>query len=248
MKLIGGAKLNSKVYIFDYGTNITDVSVLLAGKGMGEIWKIPCIGIYIDHPRAKIIVDTGVNDLNSPGSTNWKHENTDQQTAIYQLSRMNVKPEEINYVISTHLHYDHCGNNYLFPNAKVIVRREEMEKAFVPITKDDITYHRPDFDRDLNYELIPNGLDFELIDGVMILSTPGHTAGSQSVVVQTSKGNVLYSGDCIYTYENWEKNWLPGICYSAELQEKSVAKLKQLRDIILIPGHDPNFNLKQQLF
>ncbi|BCV21394.1 N-acyl homoserine lactonase family protein [Moorella sp. Hama-1] len=233
----------AKVYILDLGTNITDTSVLLAGKGMGEIIDIPVFGIFIDHPQAKIVVDTGVNDLNSPGARNWKHKHSDKQTVVEQLKLHGVTVEGINYVISTHLHYDHAGNNHLFPNARIIVRREELEKAYVPITPGDIAYYREDFDRPLNYDLIPNGLDFELVDGVYVLSTPGHTAGSQSVLVKTTDGNVLYPGDAVYTFENWEQDILPGICYSGQQQWATMAKLKRIRDVILLPGHEPNLDL-----
>jgi len=235
--------MNAKVYVLDYGTNLTDVSVLLAGKGMGQVIKIPVFGVFIDHPHAKIVVDTGVNNVNAPGPANWKHQHSETQTTVEQLKLHGVDASAIDYVISTHLHYDHAGNMHVFPRAKVIVRREELEKAYVPIEPGDITYNREDFDRALNYVLVPNGLDFELVDGVRVLSTPGHTAGSQSVLVETSDGNVLYAGDAVYMYENWEKNVLPGICYSAEKQWESIAKLKTLRNLVLLPGHEPKLNL-----
>lgn len=239
--------MNSRVYILDFGSNTHDISILLGGQRMGEICTIPIIGIYIDHPQAKIIVDTGVNDKKSPGALHFKHEHNENQTIKAQLNKIGINCEDINYVISSHLHYDHCGNNHLFPNAKVLVRRAELEKAYVPISPNDIAYYRPDFDRkELKYCILPNELDFELLDGISLIWTPGHSAGSQSVLIKTSEGNVLYAADAVYTLENWEKDILPGICYSGELQEKSIAKLKLIRDLILIPGHDPKLSLNRK--
>ena len=239
--------MNSKVYVLDFGNNTHDISILLSGQRIGEICTIPIIGIYIDNPQCKIIVDTGVSDIKSPGAINFNHKHNEKQTVTAQLAEIGVRCEDINYVISSHLHYDHCGNNHLFPNAKVLVRRAELEKAYVPVSYGDITYYRPDFDRkELKYMLLPNELDFELAEDILVLWTPGHTAGSQSVLIKTSEGNVLYAADTVYTLENWEKNIMPGICYSNELQEKSVAKLKLIRNLILIPGHDPEISLKRK--
>ncbi|HBF39712.1 MAG TPA: hypothetical protein DDW50_20655 [Firmicutes bacterium] len=243
---MGGSNMNGIVHLLDYGYNMADYSIFIAGANQGQRVKIPVMGCYIDHPEAKIVVDTGVSDPKAPGAVDCQHVHTEKQTPLEQLKKLGVKPEEIKYLVITHLHYDHAGAMNLFPNAKVIVRREELKEAYVPMAKDDINYYRPDFDRkDVNYDLIPNGLDIELADGITVLSVPGHTVGTQCVVIKTSEGPVIYAADSVYWYKNWEENKLPGILYSAEKFDMSIAKMKAIRGGILIPGHEPTLDLNR---
>lgn len=247
MRRKGGRALNTTVHILDYGTNVCDFSELVVGQGQGRRVKIPCIGLFIDHPKAKILVDTGVSDLNTWQAKNWEHTQSAEQTPMAQLAKHGVHPDEIDCVVLTHLHWDHCGNSHCFPKAKIFVRREELEKAYVPLTKNDVVFDRSAFDRNLDYEIVPNGIDFELCQGVSVISSPGHSAGLQSVLVSTRIGNVLYASDAMYTYLNWYKKLMPGICYNSELHARSAAKLRAYRDVILVPSHDPELDIRQTL-
>ena len=236
--------MNAKVHLLDYGYNFADYSILIAGTNQGQRVKVPIIGCYIDHPEAKIVVDCGVSNPNGPGALGCQHVHSEVQTPVQQLRKLGISPEEIDYLVLTLLHFDHAGAIKDFPNAKVVVRREELKEAFVPLVKDDINYYRPDFDRnDINWELIPNGLDLELVDGVTLLSVPGHTPGTQSVVIRTSEGPVIFAGDSVYMFENWRENKLPGILDNAERFLYSVAKMKAIRGGILIPGHEPSIDI-----
>jgi len=233
----------SKVYILDYGKNEAESSDLIVGRNPGVKVTTPIIGLYIDHPEGKILIDTGVEDGESDIARKLHHHHTEQQTPVRQLERLGVKPEQIDYVILTHLHWDHCGCTHHFPKAKIIVRREELEKAFVPVNRNDQVYRREDFDKDLDYHIVPNGLDFELLEGIKVISTPGHSAGMQSILISTKDGNVLYASDAMNTYDNWNFGLLPGICFSTQQQEYTIAKLKTYRDVIFVPSHDIKLDL-----
>jgi glyoxylase-like metal-dependent hydrolase (beta-lactamase superfamily II) len=79
-------------------------------------------------------------------------------------------------------------------------------------------YRRVDFDDDaIQWELLPNG--------VTILSVPGHTSGTQNVLVQTSEGPVIFASDSEYWHRNWKQSRIPGICYSVDEWMKSVARV-----------------------
>jgi len=233
----------SKVYILDYGKNEAESSDLIVGRNPGVKVTTPIIGLYIDHPEGKVLIDTGVEDGESDIARKLHHHHTEQQTPVRQLERLGVKPEQIDYVILTHLHWDHCGCTHHFPKAKIIVRREELEKAFVPVNRNDQVYRREDFDKDLDYHIVPNGLDFELLEGIKVISTPGHSAGMQSILISTKDGNVLYASDAMNTYDNWNFGLLPGICFNTQQQEYTIAKLKTYRDVIFVPSHDIKLDL-----
>jgi glyoxylase-like metal-dependent hydrolase (beta-lactamase superfamily II) len=86
---------------------------------------------YIKGSTTPIIVDSGV-PKGLHAEYGWKEWSEPGWDLIEHLERFNVKPENVGYVIHTHLHMDHCGLNDLFPNAKFVVQRRELEVAAVP--------------------------------------------------------------------------------------------------------------------
>jgi len=238
--------MGTKMHLLDYGYNLADNSIFIAGENPGKRVKIPIMGCYIDHPKAKILVDTGVSDPKQIAAMECQYAGTAETNAVAQLKKLGVAAEEIDYVIVTHLHWDHGGGIRLFPKAKVFVRREELREAFVPAVKGDMNYRRADFDDDsIRWELLTNGVDHELVEGVTIMSVPGHTSGTQNVLVKTSEGPVIFAADSVYWYRNWDENRIPGICFSVESWMSSVARMKAISGVTLIPGHEPTIDMSR---
>ena len=235
-----------KLHLLDFGHNLADNSIFIAGEDPGKRVKIPVMGCYIDHPKAKILVDTGVSDPRQIAAVECQYTGTPETNAVRQLKKLGVDAASIDYVIITHLHWDHAGGIKLFPKAKVFVRREELKEAFVPTVKGDMNYHRVDFDdENIPWEFLQNGVDHELVEGVTLLSVPGHTAGTQNVLIQTSEGPVIYASDTVYWYRNWNENRIPGICYSVPEWLNGMAKMKAIRGVTIIPGHEPTVDLSR---
>lgn len=235
--------MSTKIHLLDFGSNDADNSIFVAGENPGKRVRIPILGAYVDHPDAKILIDTGVSDARQPMAVECQYAGTAATNAKSQLAKLGVKLEDIDCVVATHLHWDHTGGIRLFPKAKVFVRREELKEAFVPAVKGDLNYHRPDFDdAGIPWELLPNDIDVEIAEGVTLLSVPGHTAGTQSVLIQTAEGPVIYASDSVYWYRSWNELKLPGICFSVDSWLKSVAKMKAVRGVTLIPGHEPSID------
>src|SRR5205823_1432711 len=102
---------------------------------------------------------------------------------------------QVALVVNTHLHFDHCGGNRLFAGRPIHVQRRELADAR---SEEDYTIPEwVDFVGALYEEL--DG-DAELIPGVSVITTPGHTRGHQCVVVTTSAGPVVIGGDVAYQY------------------------------------------------
>jgi glyoxylase-like metal-dependent hydrolase (beta-lactamase superfamily II) len=237
--------MKAKVHILYYGSHMSPMSDLIAGAGKsGEKILTPSLGMFIDHPDAKIVVDTGWNDDVPQIGRDMGHVYTPEHTPVGQLAKLGVDPRDIDYVVLTHMHFDHVGGVRHFPGARILVRRAELEKAFVPPKNSEFLYLRPDFDvPNIRYETIDGDMDYVICPGVTLISTPGHSAGSQSILVETEAGRVLYAGDALYLYENWERKLMPGICYSQPLQLATLSKLSGLGPFELIPGHDPKVDL-----
>lgn len=160
-----------------------------------------------------IIVDTG-----SP---------QDRQFMLDALGAEDLLPEDIFYVICTHGHSDHTGNNNLFPDATFIVSHD--------ICKGDLyTFH--DF---------KSGKNFMLDDDVQVMPTPGHTGQDISVLVRTKEGAAAVVGDLFECERDLEDEglWRASSELPAE-QEKSRGRVLAMADII-VPGHGDRFKVKR---
>ncbi|MFQ5930397.1 MAG: MBL fold metallo-hydrolase [Acidobacteriota bacterium] len=139
---------------------------------------------------------------------------------LRELQRFEVRPEEVDFVINTHYHFDHCGGNTrlegdkivpTFPNATYIVRRQEYEDASHPNERTVATYFphnwKPLEERGL-LRIIDQ--DEEIIPGVTAVHTPGHTAGHQSVKVESQGKTLFYIADLCPTSAHVPLPWIMG--------------------------------------
>jgi 4-pyridoxolactonase len=243
-----------KVYIIDGGTFIQDKSIATFAVGIGQPMTSQVYSVYVDHPEAKIIIETGMDPDIWPPLVKQilKANQRPEQRLDNALKRLGVKPEDVDIVINTHLHADHCSFNRLFKNATWLIQREELRQAYVPEVH-EITYVRECFDVGLKAELLDG--DYEVVKGVTILDTRGHTAGHQSIAIETEKSGVfLITGDAAMTRENFygsertsPHGWPCSPVIDARQYMRSLAKMKRfvreteaktLKTCNIIFGHD----------
>ena len=195
--------MTTKVYFIDGGTFIQDQSIVTFAIGAGKPFSSQVSSVFIDHPEAKIIVETGMDSSIWPDLVKQilvPHQ-TEEQRLDRALHRIGVNPEDIDIVVNTHLHADHCSFNRIFKKATWIIQRRELMEALVPEVH-EITYVKSCFDVGLSQKLIDG--DYEVVKGVSILGTYGHTAGHQSVAIETEKSGVfLVTGDASMSRDNF---------------------------------------------
>jgi N-acyl homoserine lactone hydrolase len=138
----------------------------------------------IEHPKGRILVDTGLTQLHPLVA--------DMDPQLHPLTEQDLDLGSIDFIVNTHLHFDHCGGNHLFPDAPIYVQRRELDDAR---RKPDytITDWVDPVGMELNY--VPIEGEKEIMEGVRLLPAPGHTDGSQIVLVETAQGPVVISGD-----------------------------------------------------
>lgn len=123
------------------------------------------------------------------------------------LAKEGLAPADINYVVLTHLHFDHADNLDLFPDACVVVQRAELMAAVDPVPSQRIFYWKPTINN-LMARKRPGQLrlvegDVQLFPGFELLFVPSHTEGMQVPVVTTSKGRVALASDLGDHYRYW---------------------------------------------
>jgi glyoxylase-like metal-dependent hydrolase (beta-lactamase superfamily II) len=215
-----------------------------------RIWR-PYIFWIIEGAGKNVIVDTSAEAAQYQGyHPGFKDLPVEHLLSFEEgLSTASLRPEDIDLVIQTHLHFDHCFNTRKCSNAEIVVQEDELRFARDPHPLFALLYS----------EALVKGLDFkpvmgreEILPGIEVIPVPGHSPGCQAVAVDTAAGKAVITGFCCIK-ENFfppedirEKVspfagypiMLPGIHYDAIKAYESVRKVKEMADII-IANHEP---------
>ena len=158
------------------------VTPILVADLLAEGERMPVYVHVIDHPDARVLVDTGMTELHPAVA--------DLDPRLWPLSKQNFDLAGVDIVVNTHLHFDHCGGNHLFAGTPIHVQRQELADA---LTEEDYTIREWVQAPGVDYS--QHDGDYELLPGVRVIATPGHTRGSQIVVVDSAEGPVVIAGD-----------------------------------------------------
>jgi N-acyl homoserine lactone hydrolase len=223
------------------GFNETDQGIMTYQRYYGKRIILPIYTFAIEGGDRKILVDTGIEDF-------MPSQEIEEQVGfpIMQfedaLATIGWKPEEIDIIIHTHLHNDHCENDVLCTNSEVYVQQAEIDFFNNPHPIDHRYY--PDVLEGVNLKIIDG--DAKILNGIGVLFTPGHTPGGQSVVVETSEGKAIITGLCCNA-ENFPPGGgviAPGVHLDAIQAYESMRRIKEAADII-IPIHDLEIGRKK---
>ncbi len=231
-----------KVVPIEAGSIVLDRSAMTHFKGKGEQIQVPIWCAAATDGIHKILIDTGIRDIkeyrkSEPGAT----QSPSQEITKALKEIMNWEPDDVDVVINTHLHCDHCGGNSKFKNAAFYVQSREWHEAFHPIIPEAPFYDKASFDKNAVNYFMWNFIDGDahILPGVDVITTPGHTAGHQSVLLNTKDGVLCVSGDICNIAENINENLEPNIVVMVSETYESFDKIRQFAHLIL-PGHDPD--------
>jgi len=168
----------------DIGRHLTSEVVFSGAK-----W--PGFSDTIEHPVGLVLVDTGMIDTTPALDAEWQP--TPHPLPDDLVSRVAV-------VVNTHLHFDHCGGNRLFPGLPIHVQRRELADA-----RTEHDYTVPEWVDFPGATYAEHDGEVEILPGVRLLPAPGHTAGHQVVVVETDEGPVVLGGDVGHSFAELEQ-------------------------------------------
>lgn len=193
------------IRVLDYGYIPYDKGAVTPGFDAGLKLITPLMGFLLENGKETVLVDCGVNEQFFANGGGWGGAPTvgGSKLVLESLEKVGKTPDDIDMVIYTHLHNDHAGNCHLFPNATAVYQKAEFENLLNPLPTQRA---RRDYDMDvierlakLSKKLVVDG-DIELGNGLRLYIAPGHTKGSQVVLVQTENGPRLIIGDLCNRY------------------------------------------------
>jgi N-acyl homoserine lactone hydrolase len=201
-----------RLYVIPAGTlRIDKGAVFTPGIDDGVLIEVP-VPVYLvrTDEDENVLVDTGMHPahIDDPFYS-FGLENADTVEAWMQpedrlearLAEVGLDLADITHVVNTHLHPDHCGGNFLFPDAEIIVQREHYEEALGHPEIPDELFHRSE----LHYRLLDG--DAQLFGGVRAIVAPGHARGLQALLVSLPhSGSILIAGDAVDTAEHLERD------------------------------------------
>jgi len=230
-----------RLYRIDCGHSLAnDESVWTPGENIGKSIEFSSTCYLIRHGGSSLMWDTGVPEATMGDPKGWS---TLPKLIVYhldrtitsQLAEIGLKTSDVDYVAISHTHGDHIGNIKLFPDATVLLQRAEYDWINSgPLTDPNLNQlvilARQLMGQPKNLKLIDGDLDVFGDGSVILISTPGHTPGSQSLMVHlANSGYIVLSGDVVHLQENFEKNIVPALNVD---KAQSLASMQRVRDIM----------------
>ena len=177
-----GLRINQRLWEDGRVPSPPTIAPVLVAELLAEGERMPVYVHVIDHPDARVLVDTGMTELHPAVA--------DMDPRLIPLTKQAFDLAGIDVVVNTHLHFDHCGGNHLFAGRPIYVQRQELDDAR---SKDDYTIR--EWVEAPGVQYVPVDGELELLPGLRLVPAPGHTRGSQVVVVETGGRPVVVGGD-----------------------------------------------------
>ena len=230
-----------RLYVLDLGGIDMDRRVIMPASPPGERLRLPVPGYLIRADGgATVLVDTGMSREVLSGAIDlgerMRPVDTAGASAVERLATLGVRPADITHVVASHFHFDHAGGLGDFPTATIVAQRSAVEAARAGSGTARAIVTNPA----LRWQLVEG--DVDLLPGVRLLETGGHTPGHQSVLVTTlTDGPLLLAIDAIYNPAQLAADdW--GAYADQEAARASARKVQALAaatGATLVYGHDP---------
>lgn len=220
------------------GVRNPDQGIMTYQQGYGtRIW-LPIWAFLVRSEDHNILIDTGLDENELFPLAGFTEETgLVPQSLVDCLGQQGLTVDDVDIVINTHLHDDHCGNNLLFSGAKQYAHPDEVAFCRNPHPID----HRYDSFFIEGLTLLEATHGMEIVPGIRVLHSPGHTVGCLSVQVETSQGPAVITGFCCNA-KNFPATGpavSPGVHLDAVAAWESIQKIKNMGAIIL-PMHELN--------
>jgi N-acyl homoserine lactone hydrolase len=232
------------LYAFTCGS----VTAAFRGTDHGEV-RVPVPCYLIEHEQGRVLVDTGMH----PGVRDdprarigWvadlmRCELPEGEDIGSHLRELGVEPGSLRFLVNTHLHFDHAGGNELIPeDVELVVQRREWLAGHDEREIEANAYNRSDYDQPRPLLEVEGEHDLFGDGTVVLLPTPGHTPGHQSLRLRLGDADVVICADACY-FSSWmDTEEMPPYGFDKAQELESLRRLRALRDAgaRMLYGHD----------
>jgi glyoxylase-like metal-dependent hydrolase (beta-lactamase superfamily II) len=197
----------------------------------------PVLGFAVVHDDGVLLFDTGVGTGHAEVDEYYRPR---VRPIAEALREQGLSPGDVTAIANSHLHFDHVGANRAFPGLPAYAQARELELARNP---DHTIVEWVGFDV-LQFTAVPRDEEVEVATGAVLIATPGHTPGHQSLVLDTAEGPVVLAGQALYTAAEWEGSTDPresGVPNAPDVlaYSESVHRLRRLDPVRMHFAHDP---------
>ena len=237
-----------KIHPIVMGTKIFDKGMMTYQHAYGEPYTIPIYCWYLEGGGQKILVDTGemspIRSESREKAIGGKIYNFEDGLALWGLS-----PKDIDIVIHTHLHNDHCENDFKCANAAFYIHAKELKRIHDPHPLDFRYLEDYILDIEENGQIETVTEDRQILPGIQVIHTPAHTEGGLTVLINTPRGQAAITGFCVIMDNFFPPKEIramemdvlpPGTPVNVYEAYDILVKVKDMADILL-PLHEPKF-------
>jgi N-acyl homoserine lactone hydrolase len=226
-----------RMYVFNCGdSSVEDVSRWTPGVNVGKPGFFSANCYLIRHEKGLMLWDSGINDNVAAMPKGFQASKVSPRYVLRkplkaQLEELGIEPGQITHLAFSHTHGDHMGNANLFTAATLYIQQAEYDAAFGPDAAKKFNFVVSNYDKLRASKTVKVNGDHDVFgDGsVVLISTPGHTPGHQSLFVRLPKrGPVILSGDMVHLQENWVHKRVPSFNFDREQSLKSMEKVAEL--------------------
>lgn len=253
-----------RLHVFNTGWVSLQEKDLYLGGG-SALRTLPVLCFVIEHPRGLLVFDTGLNaafathpsQYVAPFGNQWlPFHSSPGMNLSAQMRAKGLPPEEVTYVVLSHLHYDHSGDLRAFPQARLVVTREEWRAAQALFKRSRGYLGKdyaglaftlldfPPYSAEASNRALEGNYGLDMLDdgSLILLPTFGHTYGHQSLLLFLPHGLVLLAGDAVYVREGYSTPAAQPHADAPESAWRSTIVLRILAkedpQAIIVPTHD----------
>jgi glyoxylase-like metal-dependent hydrolase (beta-lactamase superfamily II) len=223
-------------------------SIYIPGADRSETIDLPVSSALIRHKQGNVLFDTGchpsvvdhADERWGPLARLMKPIMAADETLLPSLACVGLGPDDIDIVVNSHFHPDHCGCNQFFSKATILAHASELEAAKAP-GAEAAGYLRADWDFGQPVEAVTGEKDLFGDASVVLVPLPGHTPGSLGALVSLERdGQFLLASDAVSLRQSLDTDTAPRNTWNAEALLKSFEEVRWIEKsgAAVICGHD----------
>jgi glyoxylase-like metal-dependent hydrolase (beta-lactamase superfamily II) len=223
-------------------------SIYIPGADRAATIDLPVSSALIRHKQGNVLFDTGCHpDAVDHAEVRWgplakvmKPLMTAEETLLPSLACVGLGPDDIDIVVNSHFHPDHCGCNQFFKRATILAHAKELEAASAP-GAEAMGYLRADWDCGQAIETVDGEKDLFGDTSVVLVPLPGHTPGTLGALVSLDRdGQFLLASDALSLRQNLDTDTPPRNTWNVEAQLTSYGEMRRIENsgATVICGHD----------